>query len=69
MKVEQEYSMARDLNFSVPQRSCAGTLLYLGYASTMQEIIQASISLYGSADNHAITDHVDHSVLTRSKIA
>ena len=57
VNIGSEYSTARDLNFSVPQGSCAGPVLYLSYASTMQETIPASISLYGYADDHAIVDH------------
>ena len=57
VKVGEEYSTPKDLNFSVPQGSCAGPVLYLSYASTMKEVISSSISLYGYADDHAIVDH------------
>ena len=54
INVGSEYSAPRSLGFSVPQGSCAGPVLYLAYASTMQEIVSDSISLYGYADDHAL---------------
>ena len=53
INVGSEYSAPRSLGFSVPQGSCAGPVLYLAYASTMQEIVSDSISLYG----YACMDH------------
>ena len=49
-----QLSTSKNLEFSVPQGSCAGPVLYLAYASTMQEIIPSSIGLYGYADDHAL---------------
>ena len=40
--------------FSVPQGSCAGPVLYILYASTMQEEIPENIDLHGYADDHAL---------------
>ena len=53
--VGDHYSTPKELDFSVPQGSCTGPVLYLAYASTMQEIIPNQISLYGYADDHALT--------------
>ena len=54
MVVGDQFSSLKELHFSVPQGSCTGPVLYLAYASTMQEIIPSSISLYGYADDHAL---------------
>ena len=48
------YSISKNLQFSVPQGSCMGPILYLAYASTLQEIIPTQISVYGYADDHAL---------------
>ena len=48
------YSEAQELTFSVPQGSCAGPVLYLAYASTLQEIVPDGIDLHGYADDHAL---------------
>ena len=54
VNVGSDYSKEKDLTFSVPQGSCAGPVLYLAYASTMQEIIPKEIDLHGYADDHAL---------------
>ena len=54
VKIRNKYSRPLDLTFSVPQGSCAGPVLYLAYASTLQEVIDPTISLYGYADDHAV---------------
>ena len=40
VNIKNSYSSARQLNFSVPQGSIIGPVLYLAYASTLQEVIQ-----------------------------
>ena len=52
--VGDQLSTSRNLDFSVPQGSCAGPVLYLAYASTMQEIIPSLICLCRYADDHAL---------------
>ena len=42
------------LPFSVPQGSCAGPVLYLVYASTMEKAVSESIGVHGYADDHAL---------------
>ena len=39
-----------------PQGSCAGAQLYNAYCSTMHEVGQKPISLYGFADDHTLRD-------------
>ena len=53
VNVEDKYSSPRDLSFSVPQGSCAGPILYLAYASTMEKEIDTQIGIHGYADDHA----------------
>ena len=40
VNIKNSYSSARQINFSVPQGSVAGPVLYLAYASTLEEVIQ-----------------------------
>ena len=54
INVRSAYSETKDLPFSVPQGSCAGPVLYLVYASTMQRIVRDEIDLHGYADDHAL---------------
>ena len=54
VSVRSAYSEVKDLQFSVPQGSCAGPVLYLAYASTMQEVVPQNIAIHGYADDHAI---------------
>ena len=54
VNIGKTYSANKDLTFSVPQGSCAGAVLYLTYASTLQEVIPNYIQLHGYADDHAI---------------
>ena len=54
VNVCQAYSEPKFLPFSVPQGSCAGTVLYILYASTLQEVIENNVDLHGYADDHAL---------------
>ena len=54
MNIGGSYSDKTPLNFSVPQGSCAGPILYSNYASTMKYIVPAHMSLHRYADDHAI---------------
>ena len=50
------HSKEHQLTFSVPQSSVAGPVLYNAFASTLQNLVQSSIKLYGFADDHTIKD-------------
>ena len=50
------HSKEHKLPFSVPQGSVAGPVLYSAYASTLQNVVQSPIKLYGFADDHTIRD-------------
>ena len=54
--VSGKCSNLHTFNFSVPQGSCAGPVFCLNYASTLETIISEEKSIYGYADDHAITD-------------
>ena len=54
VNVNSSYSSTKALDFSVPQGSCAGPSLYSVYASTMQDIVPATIDIHGYADDHAL---------------
>ena len=47
VKVNSETSSVRDLPFSVTQGSCAGPVLYLAYASTMQNAVPDDVQIHG----------------------
>ena len=40
VNIKNSYSSARQLNFSIPQGSVAGPVLYLAYANTLEEVVQ-----------------------------
>ena len=50
-------SQSRMIDFSVPQGSCAGPVLYSIYASTLQTVIPEGIDLNGFADDHNVKKH------------
>ena len=50
-------SQSRMIDFSVPQGSCAGPVLYSIYASTLQTVIPEGIDLNDFADDHNVKKH------------
>ena len=52
--VGDAYSSVRCLDFSVPQGSGAGPSFYSAYASTMRDIVPATVDIHGYADDHAL---------------
>ena len=50
------HSKEHQLPFSVSKGSVAGPVLYNAYASTLQNVVQSPIKLYGFADDHTIKD-------------
>ena len=56
VKIKESYSIEISLQFSIPQGSCAGAQLYNAYCSTMHEVVQKPILLYGFADDHTLRD-------------
>ena len=58
--INKSYSKLQDLAFSIPQGSCAGPILYLAYANTMEDVIPPHICLCGYADDHGIKMSLMH---------
>ena len=56
VKVGTEVSSNLSFNFSVPQGSCLGPVLFNIYSSTISECIQPEQDLGGYADDHVIWD-------------
>ena len=60
LMIRKEFSSKRDLPFSVPQGSCAGTQLFNLYCSTLHEVVispdgnEKPLSLYGFANDHTV---------------
>ena len=62
VKIGKDYSEKKLLNFSVPQGSCVGPVLYLSYAASISDVVSdvseegdpRPISIIGFADDHAM---------------
>ena len=62
VKIGKDYSEKKLLNFSVPQGSCAGPVLYLSYAASISDVVSdisdegdpRLISIIGFTDDHAM---------------
>ena len=47
----------KHLHASIPQGSCGGPMLYLIYASTIQDNIPPTIDLHAFTDDHGLKNH------------
>ena len=62
VKLGKDYSEKKSLNFSVPQRSCVGPVLYLSYAASISDVVSdvseevhpRPISIIGFTDDHGM---------------
>ena len=54
MEITRSRSQPRSIDFSMPQGSCAGPVLYSAYASSLQTVIPEGVDLKGFADNHNV---------------
>ena len=52
-------SLPRSIDFSVPQGSCAGPVLYSAYASTLQTVIPEGIDLNGLQIITMLKNHLE----------
>ena len=59
VEVTGSRSHSRLIDFSVPQGSCAGSVLYSVYVSTLQTVIPEGINLNGFADDHNVKNHLE----------
>ena len=54
MEITRSRSQPRSIDFSVPQGSCAGPVLYSAYASILHTVIPEGVDLNGFTDNHNV---------------
>ena len=54
VQVKGSTSTLQPLEFSVPQGSCGGPVLYSVYASTLRLVVSPPLNLNGFADDHAV---------------
>ena len=54
MEITGSRSQPKLIDFSVPQGSCAGPVLYSAYARTLQTVIPEGTDLNGFADDHNV---------------
>ena len=54
VNIGKAYSEPIGLQFSVPQGSCGGPILFLLYASTIGEVKPQTIDIHGYLDDHGI---------------
>ena len=54
VQVKGETSAQQPLEFSVPQGSCGGPVLYSAYASTLGLVVSPPLKINGFADDHSI---------------
>ena len=65
VNIGESFSNSQDLNFSVPQGSLCGPVLYNAYASTMKSIVPLDIDIHAYADDHALKKYFNSSVLLK----
>ena len=54
ISIKRSYSEEKTMNFSTPQGSVQGGLIFIAYASTIQEVIKEDLTVNGFADDHSI---------------
>ena len=53
VQIDENFSEVKTINFSLPQGSILGPILFTCYASTLQELFINNNSLSGYADDHS----------------
>ena len=67
VQIEDKFLEAKAIDFSVPQGSILGPILFTCYASTLQELFTSHTGLSGYADDHSFIKSfspIDHKILT-----
>ena len=62
INIVESFSSSQNLNFSVPQGSLCGPVLYNAYASMMKTIVPSDIAIHVYADDHALKKEFNSSV-------
>ena len=71
VQIEEYFSEVKTINFSVPQGSIFGPILFTCYASTLQELFIKDNSLCGYADDHSFIKSIlpiDNNILTELEL-
>ena len=66
VQIKDKFSEVKTIDFSVPQGSILGPILFTCYASTLQELFTSHNSLSGYADDHSFIKSfspIDHLTL------
>ena len=71
VQIEDKFSEVKTVDFSVPQGSILGPILFIYYASTLQELFTNHNSLSGYADYHSFIKSflpIDHNILSELEL-
>ena len=71
VQIEENFSEVKTINFSVPQGSILGPVLFTCYASTLQELFKNHNSLSKYADDHSFINSfspIDNYILTELEL-
>ena len=63
VNIGESFSNSQDLNFSVPQGSLCGPVLYNAYAGTMKSVVPLDIDIHAYADDYALKKEFNSSML------
>ena len=69
VKIRQDHSACHTFNFSVPQGSCLGPVLFNIYCSTITDCVDNNQSISGYADDHCLYDSFKFEMLGMRPIA
>ena len=71
VQIEDKFSEVKTTDFSVPQGSILGPILFICYASTLQELFTNHNSLSRYADDHSFIKSflpIDHNILSELEL-
>ena len=71
VQIEDKFSEVKTIDFSVPQGSILGPILFICYASTLQELLKNHNSLSRYADDHSFIRSflpIDNNILSELEL-